>query len=410
MRLARNRAETNQNRLPQELTKRQLADQKHELKKRAEKERMEEEVAQAIKREKEEAIEREKERHQMSHYTNELLKTAPPLNIPSKRPRTFSTPNPFQEKFPAAVSLSESASRTSAYFNLTSTANRTNNNTKPTPIEIPKATPPPTMLESLRSSVKTATQNLFIGRRKQEQKEKEEEDIKSKPIVGDIFSLLDFDKEEPSHLSSPPTPKLSSPKLSSPRLLSPRAAKQKPQEPMKIELPYDPIDDDPLQPIGSDNHLLTFPFEGKKSVTVYERDLSRLDEDQYLNDTLVDVFPKIWEDDYSTSSTHTFSSFFYTKLAGDGNTVNYDKIGRWTANINIFEKKTIIIPVAQYHHWYLVVVTNPGRCIRNAEAYGLLNDEENEIDDNDFVEEDRPPRVGRWKNQVPAGARLNPKK
>lgn len=229
-------------------------------------------------------------------------------------------------------------------------------------------------------------------------------DIKAQPVIGDIFDFDgdDFKEDSPtltSHTKTSSTSRASSPK------------KKPTEEPIKITLPHDPIDDDPLKPIGSDKHLLTYPFEGKKSVTVYERDLTRLDEDQYLNDTLLDVFPKIWDDDYPTSKLiHTFSSFFYTKLAGDGNSVNYDKIGRWTANTNIFEKTMIIIPVAQNYHWYLIVVTNPSRCIRNAEAYGLVNKDEESAMDIDYVEEDRPPRVGRWKNQVPSGAKLNPQK
>ncbi|CAO3644841.1 unnamed protein product [Mucor hiemalis] len=236
-----------------------------------------------------------------------------------------------------------------------------------------------------------------------------ESDIKSKPVIGDIFEFEDddFKRDSTTTTNTTTTTKTTTSSSSSKK----KSVEEPPPPPLKIELPYDPIDDDPLKPIGSDKHLLTYPFEGKKSVTVYERDLTRLDEDQYLNDTLLDVFPKIWDDDYPTSKLiHTFSSFFYTKLAGDGNSVNYDKIGRWTANINIFEKSMIIIPVAQNYHWYLIVVSNPSRCIRNAELYGLVDNIKDADIDVNYIEEDRPPRVGRWKNQVPAGAKLNPKK
>ncbi|KAI9272150.1 hypothetical protein EDC94DRAFT_595601 [Helicostylum pulchrum] len=188
-----------------------------------------------------------------------------------------------------------------------------------------------------------------------------------------------------------------------------------PVEEEKPKLPYDPIDDEPIKPIGVDKHLLTYPFEGKKSVTVYERDLERLEEDQFLNDSLLDIFPKIWADQYPNSSTHTYSSFFYTKLAGDGSSVNYDKIGRWTANINIFEKKLIIIPIAQHHHWYLVVVTNPGLCINNRAAYGLHIDhideeEEGELYESDVAELKVHSRPGRKAKNLKAGAILDRKK
>ncbi|KAI9366460.1 hypothetical protein BD770DRAFT_285742, partial [Pilaira anomala] len=94
-----------------------------------------------------------------------------------------------------------------------------------------------------------------------------------------------------------------------------------------------------------DQHILTYPFGGKKSVTLYAKDLDRLEEGHFLNDSLLDIFPKIWADQNPNASAHTFSSFFYTKLAGDGSSINYDKIERWTARVNIFEKKLIIIPV-----------------------------------------------------------------
>lgn len=178
---------------------------------------------------------------------------------------------------------------------------------------------------------------------------------------------------------------------------------------VRIELPHDPIDDEEVNKIGNDQHILTYPFDGKKSVTVYDRDLDRLNEDQFLNDTLLDVYPKIWADEYPLASTHTFSSFFYTKLAGDN--TNYEKMSRWTANVNIFEKKLIIIPVAQHHHWYLVVVTNPGCCIRNPQAYNLKNaaliQEQYAEEADPFIIEQKP---GRRRRNVPLGGLLNHRK
>ncbi|RCH79712.1 hypothetical protein CU098_002632, partial [Rhizopus stolonifer] len=73
-----------------------------------------------------------------------------------------------------------------------------------------------------------------------------------------------------------------------------------------VKLPYDPIDDYELIVTGADEHLLTYPFRGKKSVTVYERDLDRLKDETYLNDTLLDVFPKIWSDEYPEANIYTF--------------------------------------------------------------------------------------------------------
>ncbi|KAI8342872.1 hypothetical protein EDC96DRAFT_522145 [Choanephora cucurbitarum] len=170
-----------------------------------------------------------------------------------------------------------------------------------------------------------------------------------------------------------------------------------------VQLPYDPIDDYQVVMTGPDEHLLTYPFKGKKSVTVYERDLDRLNDETYLNDTLIDVFPKIWSDEFSRASIYTFSSFFYTKLAGPNQHIHYDTVKRWTSHVDIFDKKFLIIPIAQHNHWFVIVVANPGYCIRkdrvvHSESY--VPEEE---------EEEDPTRKTRKKIIYP-GTPLDPKK
>lgn len=141
--------------------------------------------------------------------------------------------------------------------------------------------------------------------------------------------------------------------------------KDDPKPSSPVILPYDPIDDYEIQPVDTnEEHYLTFPFKAKKSVTVFQRDYERLDDDTYLNDTLMDVFPKIWADEFPDASIYTFSSFFFTKLSGPHNTMHYDTVKRWTANEDIFKKKFLIIPIAQHNHWFLIVVMNPGYCIQ----------------------------------------------
>lgn len=137
---------------------------------------------------------------------------------------------------------------------------------------------------------------------------------------------------------------------------------------VKRPLTPDPIDDYTIEPTGSDEHILNYPFNKKKSITVYERDFERLEDETYLNDTLIDVFPKIWADEYSDASIYTFSSFFFTKLAGTYGNIHYDTVQRWTSSIDIFEKKYIIIPVAQNNHWFILLVVNPGYCIQGAKG------------------------------------------
>ncbi|KAI8641371.1 hypothetical protein BD408DRAFT_418154 [Parasitella parasitica] len=170
----------------------------------------------------------------------------------------------------------------------------------------------------------------------------------------------------------------------------------------KRVLPPDPIDDYVIEPTGSDEHILSYPFDKKKSIAVYERDFERLEDETYLNDTLIDIFPKIWADEYPEASIYTFSSFFFTKLSDPHSSIHYDTVQRWTLSTDIFEKKYVIIPVAQDNHWFLLLVVNPGYCIQGSK--GLEYHE-------DFLELDQEtaaklPR----KRPIPAGTTLNPNK
>ncbi|KAI8987932.1 hypothetical protein BDF20DRAFT_796387, partial [Mycotypha africana] len=98
-----------------------------------------------------------------------------------------------------------------------------------------------------------------------------------------------------------------------------------------------------------DEHYLSYPFTKKKAITVFECDYERLNEDNYLNDTLIDIFPKIWHDDYPQNSDdiHTFSSFFFTKLHTRYGQIDYDKVRRWTSELDIFKKRLLVVPINQ---------------------------------------------------------------
>ena len=46
------------------------------------------------------------------------------------------------------------------------------------------------------------------------------------------------------------------------------------------------------------------------------------------------------------------STFFYKKLKSDG----YDGVKRWTKNVDIFEKKFLLIPIFTPQHWSLATI------------------------------------------------------
>ncbi|KAI8890788.1 cysteine proteinase, partial [Backusella circina FSU 941] len=118
--------------------------------------------------------------------------------------------------------------------------------------------------------------------------------------------------------------------------------------------------------------LLIYPYSGKNAVSLRKRDLQRLEEDELLNDALIDIYPKILEEEtYPEANIHTFSSLFYTRLIaksktkrGGRITIDHNSVKRWTNNHDLFSKTCLIIPIEQRNHWYLVVVMRPSYCIK----------------------------------------------
>lgn len=70
---------------------------------------------------------------------------------------------------------------------------------------------------------------------------------------------------------------------------------------------------------------------------------------------------------------HVFTTQFFTKLEDEG----VNAVSSWTAkkNLDIFEKKFILIPVNKDIHWSLFVVVNPGK-VENGHDSTIENDDE----------------------------------
>ena len=78
-----------------------------------------------------------------------------------------------------------------------------------------------------------------------------------------------------------------------------------------------------------------------------------------------------------------FNTYFFDHLTSDPVTGkfgggssqkgwNYEKVKKWTKNVDIFAKEFIIVPINENMHWYLAVIINPG---------ALLNEEKVEVND-----------------------------
>ncbi|KAG0362420.1 hypothetical protein BG005_005686 [Podila minutissima] len=101
--------------------------------------------------------------------------------------------------------------------------------------------------------------------------------------------------------------------------------------------------------------LFMFPFKpnGKsKSIAVHAEDAQRLNEGQFLNDTLIE--------------------FGLNK----GPVNSYDSVKNWTSKIDIFSMKYIIVPIHEKLHWHLAIIANPGLLLKAVEGSSSGDDSE----------------------------------
>ncbi|EJF56667.1 hypothetical protein BD309DRAFT_865405, partial [Dichomitus squalens] len=67
--------------------------------------------------------------------------------------------------------------------------------------------------------------------------------------------------------------------------------------------------------------LLVYPQTGTGAVNITRADLKRLDDGQYLNDTIIEFGLKLWMENLRqklpelADQVHVFNSFFYKKLS-----------------------------------------------------------------------------------------------
>ncbi|KAI8059647.1 hypothetical protein BC940DRAFT_313260 [Gongronella butleri] len=146
----------------------------------------------------------------------------------------------------------------------------------------------------------------------------------------------------------------------------------------KMDL-FHEIDDDGHDDTPTREFLFTYPFDHRKgSITVTGDDLKRLKPEEFLNDTIIEVYLRKVHDEYKEDAnykrakladdTHIFSPFFYTRLTKgiiDNDVIDYDGVQKWTTDIDLFSKKYVFIPVLEHSHWYLLLVTNLHKCLEN---------------------------------------------
>ncbi|KZP31525.1 hypothetical protein FIBSPDRAFT_883297 [Athelia psychrophila] len=119
--------------------------------------------------------------------------------------------------------------------------------------------------------------------------------------------------------------------------------------------------------VDPDELVLVYPPNGTGAINITQSDFRRLDEGEYLNDTLIEFGLKLWLDDVRKSdpmladSIHVFSSFFYKKLKSNSKNLEegYQSVRKWTQKFDLFEKKYLVVPINENLHWYLAIIYQP---------------------------------------------------
>ncbi|KAK9449243.1 uncharacterized protein V1518DRAFT_287153 [Limtongia smithiae] len=114
---------------------------------------------------------------------------------------------------------------------------------------------------------------------------------------------------------------------------------------------------------------------GNKTLVVTQDDFSRLDDGEFLNDTIIDFYLKYILDKLRKSkpeiigNTYVFNTFFYKKLTQrvKGTRASYENVRKWTSKVDLFSMKYVIIPIHEKAHWYVAIICNLDQLVKQAE-------------------------------------------
>jgi sentrin-specific protease 7 len=110
--------------------------------------------------------------------------------------------------------------------------------------------------------------------------------------------------------------------------------------------------------------------EGRQKATVYFDDLWRLDEEEFMNDSLIDFYMiyLFKQSGIPQDKVFFFNTYFFTRLThntGRGS-MNYKAVERWTSKVDIFSYDYIVVPINEDTHWYLAIICNIANIDRKA--------------------------------------------
>lgn len=150
---------------------------------------------------------------------------------------------------------------------------------------------------------------------------------------------------------------------------------------------YVAIDAEPDRPAGYSVTVgLGVPWKrqltygtGRHRAVIDFNDLTRLDEEQFLNDSLIDFYMTylLNHSNIPANKVYIFNTHFFSTLTrkvpgSNKRTINYAGVERWTAKQDIFDHDYIVVPINQDLHWYLAIICN----VRNIVRSSVIDDSE----------------------------------
>ena len=144
---------------------------------------------------------------------------------------------------------------------------------------------------------------------------------------------------------------------------------------------------------------LTHVSERQRAV-VNQDDLSRLDDEEMLNDSLIDFYMIHLFEKYGVpmDKVYFFNTYFFTKLTEKTGraSMNYKAVERWTQKIDVFGYDYVVVPINEGMHWYLAIICN------------IANIERKPLDSDDDVAKDSIEDVPEAVEQSVPGAEVAP--
>ncbi|KAH6892269.1 hypothetical protein B0T10DRAFT_457979 [Thelonectria olida] len=119
---------------------------------------------------------------------------------------------------------------------------------------------------------------------------------------------------------------------------------------------------------------LEFPANGRKRESVEREDVARLDEGEFLNDNLINFYLRYLQADLEENrpeilqKVHFFNTFLFPTIKAGGGNINYNGVAKWTAKVDLFSYKYIVVPINENMHWYLAIIYNAPKLLPESDA------------------------------------------